>query len=163
MGEHHFNLIKAYLWDASALVRLYIKDGNGTETANEIFRSLNNSNFATEYSKTEVLTALKRKWNHGEINDDQYLRLVWDAHDELSRLRVCDVPLIEHKYMVAALEIVKKYRIDIIDAAAIVGITNGLLSFFAGESGPFLVTADEKMVNAVRDNNIEFVNLNKQP
>ncbi len=154
-------MLKAYLWDASALVRLYIRDGKGTTTANDIFHSLNSANYTTEYSKTEVLRALKRKWNRKEITDDLYLRLVPHAHDELGRLRICDVPLDVPKYMVTALDIVKRYSIDIIDAAAIVGITNGFLSCFASDSGPFLITADEGMVKAVKDNNIKVINLNE--
>ncbi len=155
---------QVYLWDASALVRIYVNDGKGTAKANEIFRSKKSTNFAIEYSKTEVLTALKRKWKKKEITGDQYMRLVMNAHDELSsRLQIRDDPLDRFADMMDALDIVKKYGVDIIDAAAIVGIKTGLLGHFAGESGPFLITADKRLAKAAKDNNVKVVNLNESP
>lgn len=153
-----------YLWDASALVRLYLKDGKGTATADEIFHSSKSANYTTKYSEAEVLTVLKRKWEKDrKITDDQYLRLVFGIHYKLEDLSICDDYLERFENMLTALDIVKKYGIDIIDAAAIVGIMNGTLSIFTGESGPFLVTADKGMVSAATANNIKVIDLNVLP
>jgi hypothetical protein len=59
------------------------------------------------------------------------------------------------------MNIVKQYNIDIIDAAAIVVIKNGLLASFGGESGPFLITGDNNLSVAAKSCDVNVINLNE--
>jgi predicted nucleic acid-binding protein len=162
LEEHVTGPIKALLWDASAFLRRILGDGTGVQKAVELADRLTGFHFITEYTKSECLVVIKRKWMGGEITVDQYLELAMKIHDDCRNMNMCDVKLDDYPCMRQASEIVRKFKIDIIDAAAIVGISNGLLSDFGGDSGPYLVTADDDLAEAARSQDFKVINLNKE-
>lgn len=152
--------MEVYLWDASALVKVFIKE-KGSGEAKKLFHSLNASHWVTEHTKAEILGVLKRKWLERKISDDDYVGFIITVYDYYTKLHICPVSLDNYNYLIEAISIIKKYNnIDLIDAAAIVGISHEILSIFDYESGSYLITADNDLAAVAQEYKIKVKNLN---
>ncbi len=151
---------KAYLWDASAILRIIFKDGQGHKEAEAVYHSLKSLNYIAEHSVYEILGVIKRKWNHKEIVDDAYFRCILFTYQTRREFKVKDLELDDSNLLIEARKIVIRYKIDIIDAYMILEIKKGSISFFGGDSGPFLLTADNELYQAALSEGIKAINLN---
>jgi len=151
--------MEVYLWDASALVKVFIKE-KGSDKADKLFHSLN-AHWVTEHTKAEILGILKRKWLKGKLSDDDYVGFIISVYDYYTKLNICPVSLDNYNYLIEAIMIIKRYNnIDIVDAAAIVGISHEILSTFDYESGSYLITADNDLAAVAQEYKIKVKNLN---
>jgi predicted nucleic acid-binding protein len=152
--------MEVYLWDASALVKVFINE-KGSGEAKKLFHSLNVSHWVTEHTKAEILGILKRKWLKGKLNDDGYFGSIVSVYDYYRKLHICSVSLENYNYLKNAISIIEKYNnIDLIDAAPIVGISHGIYSTFDYESGSYLITADNDLAAVAQEYKIKVKNLN---
>jgi predicted nucleic acid-binding protein len=145
---------KAHYLDASALVKL-VADDAAEEPGRDALRKYYHSHasrYATSYSITEALSAFKRKFLHGEIDQAAYIRYVRDFINGVrgSNLEIDEVDILEPIVMNEAERLIQKHDIDFLDCFQIVTILHGKYRVLCADSKSILITADKRLAKAAR-------------
>lgn len=144
----------AFYLDASALVKL-VADDDDENDGREAVRNLysNNANmYATSYCVTEALGAFKRKFNHKQISQEEYVRYCMDFTKKVlgGSLHIDEVPIVSVPIFQHAERLMIKYAIDFVDSLQLITLLHGKFSIMINESQSLLVTADDALANAAR-------------
>jgi predicted nucleic acid-binding protein len=142
--------------DASAIVKILLK-----EEYSDIIKKYfaDNSNFhTTSFCFVEALGVLKREYRKKRISEEEYLNgcdyfiaMVADKRLEVEEPKLTLVDIFRKTE-----KLVKKYRVDLIDAFQMVTIKEGALSAMK----PRLITADNKLAKSAAVEGIDVWNLN---
>jgi predicted nucleic acid-binding protein len=106
---------------------------------------------------------LKRKWCKQEISQEEYriyCRRLF-AYIKERRIKIKEYPL-ENLHEFEKLEhLTEKYNIDISDGLQLLSIKETILSKFVGGSETTLITADENLAKAAKEEGIKVLDLSK--
>jgi predicted nucleic acid-binding protein len=151
MGVQH---VKVRYLDASAIVKLFFREA-GSDVMKDHYHS--QSGFCTtSLCLTEALGVLKSKWRYGHMTEVAYFdgteHLLVDAWS--GKLKIDEVTLLSIGGIHSVKAIAEKYKLDWSDALQLETIKKGRYAHFAGESQTILITADEGLARAARDESI---------
>ncbi|GLX80253.1 hypothetical protein tinsulaeT_35930 [Thalassotalea insulae] len=110
------------------------------------------------------LSVIKSKWKYEHIDDDAYFdsteRLLVDAWS--GKLEIDEVELLSIEGINTVKSLAKKYSLDWSDALRVETIKKGKYSHFSGECQYILITADNGLAEAARNENIRTWNCIKE-
>lgn len=156
-----------FFLDASAIVKL-VSNEAGSDNLKRLFNS--SALFCTtRLSIAEAYGVLKRKWCNKQSTDKGYLNRMYLLNSYMGhRIKFVEGSLETKNDFNEAEELFKKYSkesrnksIDLSDALQIVAMKNNFFSKMRGESKPVLVTADESLERAAREEGLKVWNCNK--
>ncbi len=149
-----------HVWylDASALVKLVVDEGDCAP-----IREFYNSNpnlHATSICVLEALGAIKAKWTHGHITQDEYFEatrsLIIDSWG--GKIGLDNIELFTPEGLTAVEAFAKKHNLDLSDALQLETMLHGRFRYFADDARPILITADGKLAAAARIESIRAWN-----
>src|SRR5215510_7254771 len=150
-------LIRIHYLDASAIVKPSLPKKEVTGYKSISVRSQNF--YATSLCFAEALGALKvKRFYRKEISDEQYFcaceELLACAAD--NTIEIEDVEMQDSMVFVEVENLVRKYKesIDVSDAFQIVSMKRNYFSRFTSDSNPILITGDNALAIAVRQEGI---------
>lgn len=137
---------RANCFDASALVKVWV-DEAGCGLVRQYFNTQSPTKYTTPFCYFETLSAMKRKWLHGDISREVYLNAAFGmtVWFQASRRKVKDLDLTHPPTFLRAKEIVERHEIDLSDAFQILSVKEGYFAPLVNDSQTLLVTADEKL------------------
>ena len=144
-------IIVPTVFDTSALAKLVLQEP-GSDKIHAYIQKHHSAFYVTSWTVGETLGVIKRSWLKKRICKENY----WRACDELLHTiydvgwTVEEVHVHEREVFSECERIARKHNLDVIDATQMVVIKKSMLRFFAGESTPLLVTADEALWSAAR-------------
>jgi predicted nucleic acid-binding protein len=146
--------------DASALVKLVIDEGDH-KPIRDFFTG--NAHFAaTSLCMAEALGAIKAKWVHDRITEQEYFaatkQLILDAWS--SRIEIDQVDIFSPVGQSKVEALARKHSLDLSDALQLQTIMQGRYSHFKQGSSSVLITADRKLADAAVAENIKVWNCN---
>lgn len=146
--------LRANCLDASALVKLYVPEEGAAEILRAYFHR-EPTKYTTPFCFYEALNCLKRKWVRDEITKENYLRSASDlcAWYRAISGHVKDLDFTSPTAFADARRIVEKttLKLDLSDAFQILSVKAGFFSNLIGDSATILVTADEDLAIAARN------------
>jgi predicted nucleic acid-binding protein len=142
--------VKPHYLDASALVKLFVEE-DGSDTVRHYFNK-KTSFYTTSICFAEALGALKRKYEKRKITQEAYLKACNQlvAHISLKAIDIDDIGITDRRTYWKVDKTAEKYNLDISDALQILTLKEGYFSKLAGKSRPILITADLKLADAAR-------------
>jgi len=158
--------IRLHYLDASAAVKLLVKE-EGSEKLQQYMMDSNNSSnlFMTSYCVAETLGVLKRKFltewikELGHQNAQQkYLDACAVFIGQLAgkMIEVHDIPITDVDTYSKVDKLAKRYCLDVIDAFQLATLKEGLVAPLRGTpSECVLVTADEGLAKAAREEGLK--------
>ncbi len=160
--EKYMDSHRVHYLDASALIRLAVKESGGEAIEKYMAVEHTSTFYAISLSFAEALGALKSKYSHKEIDQETYFK----AGDILKshigdRIELADVDISESEIFWEVEKTAKLYGLDIVDAYQIVTIKKDLFSRFP-EAQPILVTADLGLAEAARKEGLNVWNCLKE-
>lgn len=159
-------LIRIHYLDASAIVKLFITE-EGSERLQRYFGEEANF-YTTSLCFAEALGALKvKRFYRKEITDEQY----FCACEELlacgadNTIEIEDVEMKDSMVFVEVERLVRKYKktIDVSDAFQIVSMKRNYFSRFTSDSKPILITGDNALAIAARQEGIRVWDCVNEP
>jgi len=148
---------RANCFDASALVKIYVE-----ECGSDIVRSYFFNNAPTRYTTSfcyyEALNVLKVKWLYrNEITKEQYLKHAFELTTWFSSAskRTPDLDFTNPSVFRDVQFIAERNSLDLSDAFQILSVKNGYFSVLVNDSKTILVTADEILAKAARNEGIK--------
>jgi hypothetical protein len=176
-------ILKVHYLDASALVKLVVKE-DGSDAIEAYMKREGMPSFkATSLCFAEALSVLKRKHQHkpDHIDQDTWDNTYFTAAEDLidyvryrddsihtGQILLVDVVIADSNVFVMVEKIVKRYStakgpsIDIIDAYQIVTVQRDPSSQFPGAE-PLFITADKRLGKAARAEGLCVWNCLKEP
>lgn len=149
--------------DASALVKLVVDEGDH-EPVRSFFQSKVNFG-ATALCIAEALGAVKAKWTHRHISEEQYFaasrNLVLNAWGK--RIEIEDIGLFSPDGVKAVEALARKHGLDLSDALQLQTILRGKYSYLGPNSSSVLITADAKLAKAAQVEGIRVWNCAASP
>jgi predicted nucleic acid-binding protein len=155
--------------DASALVKLYIKE-KGSQELRKFFNA--GTNFLTTWlCLAEALNVLKRKWNQDEIEEDRYLTAICSLIIEWrDRIESDDIKSVDPSVPLDVRRISEKHKLDYSDALQLWAIKYGTYSHSiviseqnVTDSAVFLITSDKDLATAAKSEGIKVWNCEVEP
>jgi len=167
--------IKIHFLDASALAKFVLDELDVAHIRS--YSPLNGPFHTNHVCFAEALGVLKRKWlkkdKHSlvKLTQDQYLRAIYFllARVRSNSIQIIDSPFEEYATFAETESLArkyKKYKLDFSDALQLCTLKNGFYKAFTNNSGPdavILVTADNKMEKAAKDEGIKTWNCASKP
>lgn len=161
--------VRAVYLDASALVKLYVKEEDSDRLEKFVQKEANR--YTTTMCFYETLNVLKRKWLKKQISKEEYLKtsLGITAWFSFQPRFEYDVDLLNRTDFYKVEEVVKKYDLDISDAFQIVSVRDGPFSHLVDADAPgcpkntLLVTADKKLAEVARKEGIRSWFITEEP
>jgi predicted nucleic acid-binding protein len=170
-------ILKVHYLDASALVKLVVKE-DGSDAIEAYMKREGMSSFkATSLCFAEALSVLKRKHQHkpDHIDQDTWDNTYFTAAEDLidyvryrndlihtGQILLVDVAIADSNVFVKVEKICKQHSIDIIDAYQIVTVQRDHFSQFPGAE-PLFITADKRLGKAARAEGLCVWNCLKEP
>jgi hypothetical protein len=164
---HKDMTIRTHLLDASALVKLSVKE----DKSDMVLNYFNNHTVfsTTSFCLAESLGALKMKRARGEITDAEYQ----SAGEELAGLvrngsiSIEDVRFTDRDVFDEVLSLCSKYlgkdKGDFVDMFQIVTLKRGFRTLLAGDSKTILITADCSLAEVARNEGVRVWDCMKEP
>lgn len=149
------NIVKFYLWDASAIIPLFVDEGERSKNVLRLYQSPDNENYITEYTKAEVLNRIKRDFK-GKFSTEDYVNTVLRVMLEFKQFKTVEIDS-TGVFALEAVSIAQQHNIDVIDAVIICNSDIQLISFGGGGSGPYLVTCDRGMAGAAKTRKFQVI------
>ena len=149
MIPSHSHAGRAVLFDASALVRLYVPEPSHEKVRTYFNES--STKYTTPFCFYETLSALKTNWLHkGKLDRAQYLDAAFrlSAWYEATNSEITDLNFTDPALLKSARQIVESHGIDLSDAFQILSMKNGYFSRLINDSQTLLVTADKGLAIA---------------
>ena len=144
---------RANCFDASALVKVFV-DETGGGPVRQYFNSQSPMKYTTPFCYFETLSVLKAKWLYrNELTREEYLNAAFalTVWFQASSRGIHDLNMTHPPTFYRAREIVERHAVDISDAFQVLSVKEGYFSPLVNESRTLLVTADEKLCNALKD------------
>lgn len=163
------NGIKFKYLDASALVKLYVDEGD-FQPLRDFFKK--NTYFRTTWlCLAEALGVLKHKRDNREVGIDKYIEATCSLIiNWRMRIESDDLELVDASVPLKVERMAKKYNLDYSDALQLITIKSGKYSRFVYESAPniyepalVLITADEELASAAASEGIRVWNCTAGP
>ena len=147
---------RANCFDASALLKVFTQE-TGSELVREYFYNRSPTKYTTPFCFYETLTVLKVKWLYrGELTQQQYtdaaFRLV--AWFEASTRYASDIDLKDPLTFSKVRQLAERHSLDLSDAFQIMSVKEGYFSHLINESQTVLVTADEVLATAAKEEGV---------
>jgi predicted nucleic acid-binding protein len=155
---------RANCFDASALVKYYVEE-EGSNIIREYWQN-EPTRYTTPFCYFEALSVLKVKWKYRkEIIEDKYHRACADLTFWFANVAktVRDLDFTNPLVYFAAQEMAKRNSLDLSDAFQILSVKEGFFSRMSGDSRTILVTADEGLAKAARNEGIRVWYCMKEP
>jgi predicted nucleic acid-binding protein len=143
---------RANCLDASALVKLHI-DESGSGIIQAYVQS-EPTTYTTPFCFFEALNVLKVKWLYRkEISKEKYhdVSLTLTSWFSGSSKRIRDLDFTDPLVFMEVKNLSDKYSLDLSDAFQILSVQKGFFSSLARDSKTILVTADESLAHAARN------------
>ena len=156
--------VRANCLDASALVKLYVNEA-GSDVLKQYVQK-EPTRYTTPLCYFEALNVLKVKWLYRkEITQDEYQKatLSLTAWFSLVSNQIRDLDFLSPTVFKQAQSIAAKYSLDLSDAFQILSIKEGFFSHLSGGSKTILITADEDLAKAARQEAIRTWYLLTEP
>jgi predicted nucleic acid-binding protein len=157
-------IIKTHYLDASAIVKLLIHE-DGSAVLKQYFEK-HSVFYTTSLCFVETLGVLKAKVLQNSITQDQYLTaceiLMGQVRDQF--IGIDEINIADPQIYREVDRIAKDYSLDISDAFQILTLKKGFLSPFRGTASEcILITADRKLADAARQENLKVWNCLHDP
>ena len=155
---------RANCFDASALVKNYVEE-DGSNIIREYWNS-EPTRYTTLFCYFEALSVLKVKWKYKkEITEDEYHKASFSltAWFRYVSQRIHDLDFTSLSVFDKAQDIAKKYSLDLSDVFQILSVKEGYFPPLARDSRTILVTADEGLAKAARNEGIKVWYCMKEP
>jgi predicted nucleic acid-binding protein len=154
------DMIRVLYLDASALVKLVADDADelpGRDAVRKYYWAHIAHVYSTSYSITEALSAFKVKYVRGRIARDLYKRYVREFLKLTigSNLRIDELQILSPVVRNEFERLIDTYDIDFLDCFQLVTIMHGKYRIFVGRSKSLLITADKKLAEAARKENVD--------
>ena len=155
--------LSATCFDASALIKVFTKEHDG-EAVRAHFRERSPTKYTTPFCFFESMNALKSKWLYQrQLTQDQYNDAAWHLmawFEPLTKYEDLDIgsPVVFSKVRAVA----TKHSLDWSDAFQIVSVRDGFFAHLVNDSQTLLVTADAKLAEAARAENLKVWNCIKE-
>jgi predicted nucleic acid-binding protein len=154
------DLIRVLYLDASALVKLVADDEDelrGRDAVCAYYWSHSAHVYSTSYSITEALSAFKSKYVRRCIVRDKYKHYIREFLKLTigSNLRIDEVPILSPFVRDEFDRLIDLYDIDFLDCLQLATIMHGKYRAFDGGSKSLLITADKKLAEAARKENVD--------
>lgn len=154
------DLIRILYLDASALVKLVADDVDelpGRDAVRAYYWPHAAHVYSTSYSITEVLSAFKSKYVRGRIGRDVYKHYIREFLKLTigSNLRIDEVQILSPAVRAEFDRLIDTYDIDFLDCFQLVTIMHGTYRVLVGGSKSLLITADKKLAEAARKENVD--------
>ena len=150
--------VKVRYLDASALVKLVVDEGDH-DYVRQFYHSTTNF-AATSLCLAEALGAVKAKWSHGRISEEQYFaatrNLVINAWG--GRIEIDDINLFTPQSLSSVESLAKRHSLDLSDSLQLATILQGKYAHLGPNSASVLVTADRKLAMAAESEGIRAWN-----
>ena len=148
---------RAYCFDASALVKVYVTEV-GSDIVREYFRNNAPTRYTTPFCYYETLNVLKVKWLYRkEISEEQYRKYSFELTAWFSAIskRIPDLDFTNPAVFKDVEAIAVRNSLDLSDAFQILSVKNGYFSRLVNDSATMLVTADDNLAKAARNEGIK--------
>jgi predicted nucleic acid-binding protein len=148
------NWARANCLDASALVKLHVEELGSPELRAYVGSELC---YTTPFCYFEALNVLKMKWLYRkEISKDEYNKAARSLTAWFSPVPhdVQDIDFTDPLIFRDVLSLSDRYSIDLSDAFQILSVKKGYFSSLTDKSSTILVTADEVLARAARNEGI---------
>ena len=154
------DLIRVLYLDSSALVKLVADDVDelpGRDAVRAYYWPHAAHVYSTSYSVTEALSAFKSKYVRGRIVRDVYKLYIREFLKLTigSNLRIDEVQILSPVVRDEFDRLIDTYDIDFLDCFQLVTIMHGEYGVLVGGSKSLLITADKKLAEAARKENVE--------
>ncbi len=141
-----FEWAKVHYLDASALLKLVIDEGD-CGPVRRFFNS--NTNFCTTpLCLAEAIGVLKRKWEGGQIEADEYFAATRALIINANRIELDDVGLVDLSVHAQVEAKAKQHSLDLSDSLQLITILHGRYSVLGPNSASVLITADDGLAKA---------------
>lgn len=152
--------VRANLFDASALVKVYV-DEPRCDIVREYFHNCAPTKYTTPFCLYEALNILKRKRNDGHLSTEQYHKrcVSMVSWFRVGATRINDVDLMEPPVLFRVLALSDRHDLDVSDAFQIDSLKNGCFSRFGYHNASLLITADRALAAAAACENIKVWNV----
>jgi predicted nucleic acid-binding protein len=152
--------IRASYLDASALVKLVADDVDelpGRDAVRAYYWPHAANVYATSYSIAEALSAFKLKYVRGRIVRDEYKHYVREFLKLTIglNLRIDEVQILSPVVRNESERLIDLYDIDFLDCFQLVTIMHGQYRVMVGRSKSLLITADKKLAEVARKENVD--------
>ncbi len=159
--------VKAHYFDASALVKLVADDPDeepGRDAVRDYYKN-RSSLYATSYSVTEALSALKLKFVRKRISREQYIESVdrFLSATVGSSLQIDEVDIFAPGMLSEAQRLIRVHGIDFLDGFQVVTVLRGHSSKMVGESKTLFITADRALAVAARAEGVRVWECTSEP
>ena len=140
---------RTHYLDASALVNLVIAEDHAEKLRAYCRRALLAT---TSLCFGEALGVLKGKWTHHRLTQEEYLAACEElfAHVRNNTLEIEDTPIFSRTLYDEVEKLAQKHSLDISDALQLLTLRSGTYSRLEGSARASLVTADRKLANAAK-------------
>jgi predicted nucleic acid-binding protein len=156
---------KARYLDASALVKLLVDEGDCAPL--RAFCNNHPSCNTTLLCVAEALGVLKRKWLKEQLSLEEYVRATTQLLAEARhRIYPDELNPSEHEVNSGVKALVEKYaslKLDVSDALQLYTLRHGPFRFLCGDSTSVLITADENLAKAARDEGLRVWDCIREP
>jgi predicted nucleic acid-binding protein len=156
--------LRTHYIDASAIVKLIV-DEDGSKIIRKYFDEQSIFH-TTSLCFSESLGVLKTKWLYrSEITEKQYLSSTWHLLAMIGEkaIEIEEVNIYKSIIFQEVKSISQSYSLDVSDALQLYALKKGILSVFKYESTPILITADNNLANAAKNEGLRSWNFLKEP
>ena len=147
-------------FDASALVKVYTNEA-GSSDVRHYFNSLGGRACTTTICYFETLNILKKKCferkppNNITVDEYHAAAFALSAWFSMSSKNVPELDLVDPITFPQVQSIARKHSVDLSDAFQIFSVKKSVYSVLSGESQTILVTADQSLAAAARNESIK--------
>ena len=156
--------VRADFFDASALVRVFT-DEPESAAVRQYWHS-RASKYTTPFCFYEAMNALKGKWKFkGQLDHPGYLDAAFrlTAWFGASSRRIKDLDFADPLTFSKTKSIAERHSLDLSDAFQITSVQQGYYSVLINESATVLVTADNELAAAARNEGLRVWNALTEP
>ena len=153
---------KASYLDASAAVKLMLPE-TGSDRVRAYFDGRGGFHM-TSLCMAEALGFFKRKMLRFEISRDGYFASCYLLLNYLSsRIHIDDVQITDQTIFLKAVEIARRYELDLSDSLQLISIKEGKFRHYVQESNPLFITADRSLAAAARAEKLRVWDCEQEP
>jgi predicted nucleic acid-binding protein len=167
MPDPSFPYFHVSYLDASAAVKLVVQEP-GSENLLNYYHPPSGPRggfHITTLCFAEALGVLKRKWQRGQLSDEQYLGKCYMLVTHCSRPGgriTLEEPGLKETFMQAT-RIARTYKLDLSDALQLLTVKHGKFRHLVEESKTLLITADRDLAAAAKAEGLRVWNCRTEP
>ena len=143
-------VLRVYLWDASALVKLVVPEV-GSKAANRYFGQ-RGFHRTTHFCVYETFNVLKRKWLKGDQSFDyDKACLLIQRYLTTNKISLCKTDVLNDGDLLEAYKLREAHNLDYSDALLLIDMKQGFTGSAGGESKATLLTADTELGGVAKE------------